>query len=265
MADVRIGTSGWQYRHWREAFYPAGLPMTRWFEHYTSRFDTVEVNSSFYHLPQETAFRKWGREAPEGFLYAVKGNRYITHLRKLSGVEESVKLFVERCRLLGPKLGPMLWQLPPNLGYTPERLEGLLSLLPRDVPQTLEARHPSWADPACFDQLRRRGVAWCISDTPSWDYTRALRDAGHVSPLGLRLGEVAEWAWEASPFLYARLHGYLRLYDTDHGDAELRLWADVLRRWSAADRDVYVYFDNDGHAYAPRNALRLRQLLLRES
>lgn len=261
MPRASVGTSGWQYRHWRGAFYPEGVPRTRWFSYYTGLFSTVELNSSFYHLPKEESFRKWARVSPPGFLFAVKGNRFVTHLKKLKDVEESIDLFLQRAGLLGDKLGPILWQLPPSLGYDPERLQALLERRLPGQDWALEPRHPSWAQEACFEQLRAHGIAWCVGDTPQWDYTRALLDPGHVSPLKLPLSEVLARAEDVSPFLYVRLHGHVALYDTDYGEALLAAWARYVGRWLERGLKAYVYFDNDGHAYAPHNALRLRERL----
>ncbi len=163
-ALVRIGCSGWQYRHWRGSFYPAELPQARWFEFYASRFDTVELNNPFYRLPERETFARWREAAPAGFLYAVKASRYLTHMKKLKDATEPLERMFDRVRALGPRLGPVLYQLPPRWTRDDERLEGFLQLIPSDVPQAVEFRDPSWYAEKTFDALQRHGVALCLHD-----------------------------------------------------------------------------------------------------
>ena len=249
MPQIRIGTSGWIYRHWRGRFYPETLPQSRWLSHYMTVFDTVEINSSFYHMPKETAFERWREAAPDGFLFAVKGSRYVTHLRKLSGVDDAVRAFVERASLLREHLGPILWQLPAGLHYSRERLEALVGCLPPGRRYVLEVRHPSWLAPEALSLLRDAGIAFCIADTPV---------VGGDDP-NRRLFPYAEEV--TADFVYVRLHGHLALYASKYTEEELRSWADKIPAWHRAGLDVFIYFDNDANAYAVINARRLAELV----
>jgi len=236
---VRIGTSGWVYPHWRGAFYPPGLPQSRWFSYYASRLDTVEVNNTFYRLPEEATFREWAAQAPPGFVYALKASRYMTHLKKLRDAAEPLQHFLGRARLLGRHLGPILYQLPPNWHQDLERLEDFLQLLPGDVLHAFEFRHPSWYSPEALSLLDRYGAGLCIMDLP-----------GFASPLAAT-GRLA----------YIRFHGPQRAYEGSYSESELATWAGHVQALLAGGRPVYVYFNNDAHGYAVQNALRLREML----
>ena len=142
--DIRIGTSGWHYDHWKERFYPAGLAKSKWLEHYAMYFNTVEINNTFYQLPKKGTFDRWREQGSEGFVFTVKANRFITHIKKLTGVEEGVEHFITKVRLLGEKLGSVLYQLPPNLHVDVERLRAFLELLPSDIRAVFEFRHGTW-------------------------------------------------------------------------------------------------------------------------
>ena len=203
---LHIGTSGWMYDDWRGRFYPPDVPKTRWFSHYSQHFSTVELNSSFYHLPSEKAFGTWRDKAPDGFVYALKVSRYITHLKKLRDVEEPVQTFVTRARLLGNRLGPLLYQLPPGLKRNDALLEAFLQLLPGDLQHVFEFRNESWFDDAVYALLRRHGAAFCVYDLP-----------GTTTPM------VA-----TADFAYVRFHGSTGLYDSCYTDDELRSWADRI-------------------------------------
>ena len=152
--DIRIGTSGWYYDHWKERFYPAGLPKSKWFEHYAEHFDTVEINNTFYHLPKAQSVQRWHQLAPKGFLYAVKANRYITHIKRLKDTSEELKRFFERVALLKGHLGPILYQLPPSLHQDLDLLKSFIKLLPKGKPSVFEFRHESWYCDDMFDLLR---------------------------------------------------------------------------------------------------------------
>ena len=157
-----IGTSGWVYPHWRGVFYPAGLRQVDWFDHYRRYFDTVEINNTFYRLQAESAFDAWREQAPPGFLYAVKANRYITHVRRLIDAGEPLARFLERARRIGPALGPILYQLPPRWHANLPRLEGFVDLLPADLTQVFEFRDPTWFVEGVQDLLRAHGLSFCI-------------------------------------------------------------------------------------------------------
>jgi uncharacterized protein YecE (DUF72 family) len=233
---IWIGTSGWQYRDWRGTFYPQKLPQREWLIHYASGFDTVEVNNSFYRLPETTTFEHWRDVTPDGFLFAVKANRYLTHIRRLREPAEPLELFWSRARVLGPRLGPVLFQLPPRFPAEDDRLETFLRALPTGLQAAFEFRDPSWHTPAIFDLLSDAGAALVWADRPG----RRI-----VPPL------TAEWA-------YVRFHQGRR--DTPgYPRAKLRRWADRLARLPV--RELFVYFNNDEEAAAPRDAVTFRSLL----
>jgi uncharacterized protein YecE (DUF72 family) len=232
----RIGTSGWVYSHWRGTFYPAGLRQAQWFDYYARYFDTVEINNTFYRLQAESVFDAWREQAPPGFLYAVKANRYITHMRRLIDAGEPLARFLERARRLGPALGPILYQLPPRWRANLPRLESFISLLPADLTQVFEFRDPTWFEPAVPDLLRTRGLSFCI-----------FHMAGLETPLAV-----------TGRTVYVRLHGPP---GGDYDRAGLGQWAQRVREWCGAGHDVYVYFNNDILGYAVRNALALKELL----
>ncbi len=237
--EIRIGTSGWHYRHWRGVFYPEKLPVRKWLTYYARYFDTSEVNATFYGTLKPETLRRWVEETPEGFVFAVKANRYITHVKRLKGVTDSLKRFYESLEPLYPKLGPVLFQLPPNLEYDPDLLEDFLWALPREFPLALEVRHPSFHQETFLDQLRSRGVALCLSDT-----------AGRHPSLFFAT---------TADFSYIRLHGSRRLYRSCYTEEELQEWARRIRGFPV--KKVYVYFDNDALGWAPENALRLKRIL----
>jgi len=227
------------YDHWRGEFYPSELPKTKWFSHYSRHFSTVELNSSFYHLPSDKAFGTWQDKAPDGFIYAVKVSRYITHMKRLRDVDQPLETFISRARLLGDKLGPLLYQLPPGMKRNDAVLESFLKLLPRDMHHVFECRNESWFDGEVYALLRKYNAGFCIYDLP-----------GTTTPL------VA-----AADFAYVRFHGSTGLYDSCYTDDELRSWAEKIARLGNGLSAVYVYFNNDSHAFATRNAKKLMELL----
>jgi len=237
-----VGTSGWMYDHWRGRYYPADLPKTKWLDFYAHTFDTVELNNSFYRVPSEKAFTRWLDSTPAGFVYAVKVNRFITHLKKLKGVEEPLAEFLKRARLLGPKLGPLLYQLPPSLHRDDGRLEAFLNQLPGDLSHAFEFRHKSWLDEGVFELLRRYKAGFCVFDMP--DLTTPV---------------VA-----TADFAYIRFHGRECLYAGCYSDDELSAWARKIAVLSRGLKAAYVYFNNDAESFAVRNAVTLRRKL-RES
>lgn len=238
MADLRIGTSGWSYRHWRGQFYPEGLRVADQLDYYASKFDTAEINGSFYRLPSEAAVEAWRDATPDGFVFAWKASRFITHLKRLKDVEDSIELVFGRMGGLGPTLGPALFQLPPNLKPDLERLEAFLKLLPKSPRSTIEFRHPAWYDASTWDLLTRYRVALCISDH-------------HDAP--------APWK-TTTDFVYVRGHGPTGRYVGAYPQAELEAWAGRIKGWRRHGFDVYAYFDNDIGGHAPRDAERLKEL-----
>lgn len=232
-----IGTSGWSYDHWKGVFYPAGLPKTGWLDYYARAFSTVEVNATFYRRIRESTFEKWRLITPKEFIMAVKADRFITHIRMLKQVEESLRIFLSSVRSLKEKLGPILFQLPPSLAYDPDVLDGFCSIMPSDNRYAIEARHGTWTKDNVLSALKDRNIAWCISDS-----------AGRFP---CREAVTAD-------FIYVRLHGPGSLYASDYTDKELESWAQKIVSWGC---DAYVYFNNDFSGYALKNAMRLREIL----
>jgi uncharacterized protein YecE (DUF72 family) len=236
---ARVGCSGWQYKHWRGDFYPADLPTARWFEHYAARFDTVEINNTFYRLPEAKTFASWHERAPRGFLYAVKASRFLTHMKKLKDPEEPIDRLFSRMRGLREHLGPVLYQLPPGWKLDRERLEYFLQALPRDVRHVLEFREPSWYADDISELLERYGVARCLHDMKGSATGRE------------RVG----------PFVYVRFHGPTGTYSGGYAEDRLERWADWLDEQRRHGCDVFAYFNNDVGGHAPRDAVTLRRLL----
>jgi uncharacterized protein YecE (DUF72 family) len=233
---IYIGTSGWQYDDWRRRFYPADLPKERWLAYLSERFATVEVNNSFYRLPEAGTFARWRRESRGRFVVAVKASRFITHVKRLRDCEDPVKLFWSRAKNLGPKLGPVLFQLPPRFEADPERLEDFLKVLPRSMRAAFEFRDPSWAGEEINGILHRRGAALVLADRP-----------------GARPPDVVTGGWS-----YVRFHQGSRS-GPGYSRAKLRRWAERISEMRA--RDVYVYFNNDSGAAAVKDAQTLTELL----
>jgi uncharacterized protein YecE (DUF72 family) len=234
-----IGCSGWQYKHWRGDFYPAGMPQAQWFAHYASVFDTVEINNSFYRLPEAGTFASWAAQAPARFLFAVKASRFLTHMKKLKDPEEPIERFFSRARSLRRHLGPVLYQLPPGWKLDRGRLEHFLHVLPRNVRHVLEFREPSWYSDDVFALMERHRVSLCLHDMPGSATGR------------LRVG----------PLVYVRFHGASGRYAGSYSGQRLAEWAGWLQRQRDAGVDVYAYFNNDVGGHAPRDAVTLRGLL----
>jgi uncharacterized protein YecE (DUF72 family) len=240
MAELRIGCSGWSYRHWKGGvFYPAGLKARDELTWYASRFDTAEINGSFYRLPTDAAVDGWRDRSPDGFVFAWKASRFITHMKRLLDPEEPLALMWSRAERLGDKLGPVLFQLPPQMQRNDERLERFLQVLPPRRRHAFEFRHPSWYAEAVFDRLREANAALCISDH-------------HHAP--------APWTPTAD-WIYVRGHGPKGRYFGAYPDRTLRDWADRLEAWRQSGRDSFCYFDNDPEGAAPKDALKLEELL----
>lgn len=261
--------SGWLYRGWRGVFYPRGLPQARELAYVAERMPTVEVNGTFYSLTRPSACERWRQAVPADFSFAIKGSRYITHMLKLAKFETALANFCSSGILrLGAKLGPMLWQLPPMLGFSRERALAFFAALPRDVAaaerwarkhdarttgratltapdgrhcpirHALEIRHPSWLTDPALRLLEEQQIALVAADTAGKHPFSATR---------------------TSAFAYVRLHGSEVLYSSQYRDDELAAWARIITDWSAGGADVYVYFDNDAKAHAPFDALRLAE------
>jgi uncharacterized protein YecE (DUF72 family) len=234
---VHVGCSGWNYRDWRERFYPKGLPARRWLEHYAQSFDTVEVNNTFYRLPSTKAVAGWVEQTPDDFVIAVKASRYLTHMKRLTDMGRGVKLFYERIEPLveSPKLGPVLWQLPENFHRDDDRLASALEHLPGGR-HCFEFRHRSWFVPEVYALLRDGGAALVIGDDPERPFQE------HEM--------TADWT-------YVRFHRGSRGRGGNYSDRELGTWRRRIAAWRRRV-EVFAYFNNDWNAYAVRNALKLK-------
>jgi len=241
--EIRIGTSGYHYKHWRGPFYPEKIPLNRMLDFYLKHFDTVELNNSFYRLPPETAFDEWKRSTPPNFVFALKASRFLTHNKKLKDPENALANLLPRAAHLGPKLGPILFQLPPRWQVNPERLEALLEILPRTLRYAFEFRDRTWIKPEIERILGRYGAAFCIYEL-----------AGYQSPLTV-----------TSDFAYVRLHGPgPGKYQDSYDESRLRRWSDQIREWAKTLNAVYIYFDNDQAGFAVQNAIRLKHMVFGE-
>jgi uncharacterized protein YecE (DUF72 family) len=232
---IYVGTSGWQYDWWKETFY-GGAPKRAWLEIYASRFPVVEVNNSFYQLPKEATFEKWKAETPARFQFAVKASRYITHIRRLRDCGEPVKLFWSRATRLGDKLGPVLFQFPPNFAAEVDRLREFLTLLPDAMLAAFEFRDDSWRSDTALSLLDDAGAAWVLADRPGW-----------------RVPLLVTGGWS-----YVRFHQG-RAAHPGYTQRKLREWADRIAGLGA--KDVFAFFNNDHLAAAPRDAQALIELL----
>ncbi len=242
MAGVYIGTSGYSYPHWRERFYPKGLSQGKWLEWYAQRFPTVELNVTFYRLPKEDMFRQWHARTPDTFCFTAKGSRFITHVKRLVDVKDSIELFMKRVRLLREKLAVVLWQFPPSFQKDMQRLEEFLKLLQpyRDVCHVVEVRHKSWLEDDFFELLRSKGVTLCLSDWPSCP----VQDVSTAN------------------VTYIRRHGMAgQRYGGSYTTKQLSDDAGIIQRALKQKHEVYAYFNNDANAYAPHNALELMELV----
>lgn len=237
MAEVNgrlwVGTSGYQYNHWRGPFYPQELPKKQWFEYYAKHFDTVEINNTFYHLPSAETFDHWRAQVPEGFVYSLKYSRYGSHIKRLKDPDQHVPTFLEYAQRLGPALGPILVQLPPNWRINRERLASFIEALPQDQRWAFEFRDPSWLSEAVYDRLRAYNAALCLHDL--------IEDHPQVV--------TADW-------VYLRFHGP---GGGSYSHQALTAAARRIQRHLAEGLDVYAYFNNDAEGYAVSNARDLKR------
>jgi uncharacterized protein YecE (DUF72 family) len=238
--DIRIGTSGFHYKHWKGPFYPEKMPSSAMLNFYVQHFDTLELNNSFYRLPTVSAFACWRDATPENFVFAVKASRFITHNKKLKDPENAVDNLLPRAAHLGTKLGPVLFQLPPKWRVNPERLRNLLLILSPEIRYAFEFRELSWITPEIDSTLREFNAAFCIYEL-----------AGYQSPLSV-----------TADFTYVRLHGpEAGKYQGSYSERQLSHWARQIESWAKQLQAVYFYFDNDQAGYAAANALRLREMI----
>ncbi|MBO0695579.1 MAG: DUF72 domain-containing protein [Verrucomicrobia bacterium] len=235
-----IGTSGWNYKSWRKDFY-GDTPQRQWLRFCAERFTSIEINGTFYRLQNKSTFNQWREQTPEKFPFAIKGHRYVTHNKKLLDVEESVMRCRESASPLGERLAVVVWQLPAFLKENMDRLEKFLDTLRhwKSTRHAIEFRHKSWFNDKVAECLNRHAMAVCMSDAPDW-------------PM---------WEEVTTDLVYVRLHGHTRKYASSYNKPSLRKWATRIGDWLDQNRDVHVYFDNDAEGAAPRNALRLLEML----
>ncbi len=238
-AKSYIGTSGFSYGHWRGIFYPEDLKSKDFLSFYAQHFDTVEMNNTFYHTPRDSSIKKWVSETPQNFVFSIKASKFITHIKRLKDVEDSLRLFLQKAELFDDKLGVVLFQLPPSLKADIPLLGDFLSLLPKGRRFTVEFRHKSWLDDKIFTLLSDYNVAFCISDTPRYPYAEVV----------------------TANFSYIRLHGHEVLYASSYSNEQLMHYAEFIRMWNKKGVQFFVYFDNDFYGYAVKNALKLKEIL----
>lgn len=235
--QIRIGTSGWTYKHWKGCFYPVEWPSTKWLEYYAKYFDTVELNATFYRLPKPATFENWKARTPDHFLWSVKGSKFITHTKRLNNPTESLNRFYDSTNGLGEKLGIILFQLPPSLSFDVKVFEHFCRSLNTQVRHAIEIRHQSWLNNNAFALLKEFNIALCMADTA---------------------GRYPSCEAITADFVYIRLHGSKKLYASKYSDEELQTWAEKIHTWN---KDVFIYFDNDFEGHAVTNARRLKEIL----
>lgn len=233
--SVFIGTSGFSYPYWQGEFYPSDLPQGEWFSYYVKHFNTVELNVSFYRLPKKETFVNWRAKAGPGFVFAVKGSRFITHVKKLRNCQEPLKRFFEAASGLMDTSEVVLWQLPPKFRADSERLVEFLKLLPRDWRHAFEFRHESWLKEAIYDILTQHNSAVVFQDFPDWPMSEEI----------------------TADFIYLRFHGKTALYSSCYTKKELTAWAQKIKTWREKGLDCYAYFNNDALGYAVENTREL--------
>ena len=243
---IYVGTSGWNYSHWKGVFYPQGLSQTKWLEFYHQYFNCVEVNVTFYRLVQKKTFENWHKRTPQNFSFVIKGSRFITHIKKLADAKDSLNLFINNVKGLEEKLSLILWQLPPSFKKDTKRLVGFLKLLKKTkIRQVFEFRNETWFNQETYDLLKDYNFCLCIAHSNRFP---CLKEA-------------------TADFLYLRFHGGESLYSSNYSDKELKEWAGFAREFSAKggkagkNRDIFAFFNNDAQGFAIKNALRFTELL----
>lgn len=234
-----IGTSGWSYDHWSGVFYPPDLKTSKRLSFYIKHFNSVEINNTFYHLPSDSAFKGWREASPQGFIYALKGSRFITHMKKLKEPEKPLRLFLKRARLLKDNLGPILFQLPPHWRCNSLRLEEFVKLLPKDIRFAFEFREPTWFNNDVYDILRGKNIALCIYNMPDFESPHEI----------------------TANFVYIRFHGTDFLYGGRYSKDELSRWVELIKGFIKKGMDAYAYFNNDANGYAAINAKELQEVI----
>lgn len=238
--NIHIGTSGWNYRHWRGTFYPEDLTQKKWLSYYIEKFKTVEINNSFYRLPPKSNFETWRNNVPENFVFSIKVYRYITHMKKLTDSEDTLKTFFDNVSALKEKTGPLLFQMPPGLKYDSMRLKDFIKKLSNKFRYTFEFRNKSWWNENTYRILEDHNISFCL-----------FQLAGSITPRIV-----------TADFIYIRLHGPTNYkYQGSYDKETLSEWADQFKKWQKEGKDVYCYFDNDEKGYAAWNALVLDKMI----
>lgn len=262
LAKCYVGTSGYSYGHWIGVLYPPELSQRKWLEHYSQFFNTVELNVTFYRLPTPSTFKSWSKRTPEGFWFALKGSRFITHIKKLGDCEEPLELFLQRVEELGEKAKVILWQLPPRFKVDLEKLEKFCTLLSsnqkaRRYFHAFEFREKTWFCKDVYSILRKHNFSLTLADWPF-----ILQVGGKPQEVGIikyRAPKIE--VEETANFIYLRRHGAVALYSSNYSEEELQRDALYIKEWLKGGKDVYIYFNNDAYGNAVRNALYLKKLL----
>jgi len=241
---LHIGTSGWSYKHWAGIFYPEGLKPAKWLEYYLLHFQCVELNSSFYHLPRESTVAGWLHRVPEDFIFCPKLSRYITHRQKLQDSGGSLERFFDVFSALKPRLGPVLVQFPPGMGYDKNKVDGFFTMLHDNYPEyrfAVEVRHPSWFNDTFYNLLEKNNAAFVIADSGKrYPYQEVV----------------------TARYVYLRFHGREKLYASDYSIDTLKAYSEKIIQWLTDNREVWVFFNNDFNGYALRNASTLSDLIM---
>lgn len=236
---IHIGTSGWHYKHWSGSFYPENMKANDFLAFYCRRFATAEINNSFYRLPAEKTLSSWRDSTPDGFIFTIKASRYLTHMKKLKDAEKPLQSFINRAAVLGKKLGPILFQLPPHWHCNAERLRSFLDILPDGYRYAFEFRDESWFDEYVYQALADKDAAFCMYHLE-----------GRLSPKKV-----------TADFVYIRLHGPGAAYQGSYDISTLSGWAGAISTWHSQGREIFCYFDNDQDGFAPKNAQKLAGML----
>jgi len=247
MAELFIGTSGWNYAHWQDVFYPQGLSQGKWLQYYAEFFNCVELNVTFYRLVQKQTFQNWREKTPQDFYFVAKGSRFITHIKKLQQAQEPLNLFIDNAIGLKEKLAAVLWQLPASLKKDLKGLESFLRLLKKtEIRQVFEFRNITWFDEEVYAVLKKYNACLCIAHSSRFPCIKEV----------------------TADFLYLRFHGGGLLYSSEYSEQELKEWADFAKKFSGAGsafgtkiKEIFAFFNNDAYGYALKNALRFRELL----
>lgn len=232
--SIHIGTSGWSYKHWRDKFYPPNLSAKEYLKYYAECFGTVEVNNSFYHILKEETVKNWAKTVPEKFIFAVKANRYITHMKKLKEPETRVANFIESIKFFDEKLGPILFQLPPNFEFNPKRLESFILSIPKKYKCVFEFRDKSWFNPQTYDILQKNNITFCIYSFENYQSPKEI----------------------TADFVYIRLHGANK-----YSSEKLDELCNDITNYKEQGKDIFCYFNNDAAGYAVENAIELKRKL----